>query len=98
MGYIRESIVSRPPLQGRSERDQRLDVHNSNVDQAAAEEGRCGATDLNTGRTCRQPALHRDGCIFDAAQQDPGVTDHPARDEPLPSRSSADHTPEAEIR
>jgi hypothetical protein len=45
----------------------RLDLHNSNVEQAAAEVGQCGTIDLTSGRICRLPALHRDGCDFEPA-------------------------------
>jgi len=40
-------------------------VHNSNVDQAAAEAGRCGTLNLHTGRVCQLPALHTGSCVFE---------------------------------
>ncbi len=47
---------------GRAAGEPRRDVHNSNVDEAAAKSGRCGTTNLATGRVCRLPALHSGGC------------------------------------
>ncbi len=49
----------------------RLDVHNSNVDEAAAKAGRCGTLDLRTGRVCRMPALHQDGHVFRSPEDAP---------------------------
>jgi hypothetical protein len=43
---------------------ERLDVHNASIDQPTAAAGCCGTTDLNTGRICRSPAGHADGCDF----------------------------------
>jgi hypothetical protein len=43
---------------------ERLDVHNSSIDQPTAVAGGCGTTDLSTGRICRFPAGHADGCDF----------------------------------
>ena len=57
-----ESVSSRP------EGEPRLDVHNSNVDQDTAETGRCGIVDLHSGRVCLLPALHPNGCHFQAPQ------------------------------
>ena len=46
----------------RPEGEPRLDLHNSNIEQVAAEVGQCGTIDLRSGRVCRLPALHPDGC------------------------------------
>jgi hypothetical protein len=43
---------------------ERLDVHNSSIDQPTAVAGYCGTTDLTTGRICLLPAGHVDGCDF----------------------------------
>lgn len=48
----------------RPEGEPRLDLHNSNVEQVAAEIGQCGTIDLRSGFVCRLPALHGDGCAF----------------------------------
>ncbi len=54
-----------PPADlGRPEGEARRDVHNSNVDQDAAEAGRCGTLNLHTGRVCQRPALHPGSCAF----------------------------------
>jgi hypothetical protein len=44
--------------------DERLDLHNAGIDELAAAAGRCGTIHLPTGRTCRAPARHADGCDF----------------------------------
>lgn len=46
-------------------RDERLDLHNAGIDELAAVAGRCGTIHLPTGRTCRAPARHTDGCDFE---------------------------------
>jgi hypothetical protein len=43
---------------------ERLDLHNPSIDQPSAAAGHCGTTDLATGRICRSPAGHADGCDF----------------------------------
>ena len=43
---------------------ERLDVHNASIDQPASSAGFCATTDLQTGRICRSPAGHPDGCDF----------------------------------
>jgi hypothetical protein len=53
------------PVSARPDGEPRLDLHNSNVDEDAAGTGRCGTLDLNSGRVCRLPALHSDGCVFE---------------------------------
>jgi hypothetical protein len=65
------SQASIPRAADRPEGESRLDVHNANVDEDTAKTGRCGTVDLRTGRVCRLPALHPDGCDFEAP-------DHPA--------------------
>jgi hypothetical protein len=55
-----------PLLSTRPQGTARLDFHNANVDEESAGAGRCGTLDLKTGRVCRQPALHPDGCDFEA--------------------------------
>jgi hypothetical protein len=42
----------------------RLDLHNSSIEESAAAVGRCGMTHLNTGRVCQEPHRHADGCAF----------------------------------
>jgi hypothetical protein len=64
--------MSQIPLSGRPEGQPRLDVHNSNVDENRADTGQCGTLDLRTGRVCRLPALHSDGCDF-GAPRDPTI-------------------------
>ena len=54
--------------------DDRLDLHNSSIEESAAAAGHCGMTDLHTGRVCQEPAHHVDGCDFVA----PGTTTAPA--------------------
>jgi len=44
---------------------QRLDVHNVNVNSAAAAQGLCGFTHLASGRVCRLPSRHSGACAFD---------------------------------
>jgi hypothetical protein len=56
--------MDEPELSGRPKGEPRLDVHNANVDENRAETGECGTLDLRTGRVCRLPALHADGCDF----------------------------------
>ncbi len=50
---------------GRPEGEARRDVHNSNVDQTAAEAGRCGTVNHRTGGVCQLPALHTGNCAFE---------------------------------
>ena len=49
----------------------RLDVHNTNINEAAARAGRCGTVHLPTGRMCRLPALHDGACQL--AFTDPAI-------------------------
>jgi hypothetical protein len=56
--------MDEPELSGRPKGEPCLDVHNANVDESRAETGECGTVDLRTGRICRLPALHPDGCDF----------------------------------
>ena len=49
---------------------ERLEIHNIEVDVAAAGQHLCGTLHLPTGRVCRLPERHRGGCQF---------TDRPAR-------------------
>jgi hypothetical protein len=44
--------------------DDRLDLHNSSIEESAAAAGHCGMTHLNTGRVCQEPHHHVDGCAF----------------------------------
>jgi hypothetical protein len=46
---------------------ERLDLHNIAIDEPAAMAGRCGTIHLPTGRVCRAPARHADGCDFGPA-------------------------------
>ena len=50
---------------------ERIDVHNTNVNEAAARAGRCGMVHLPTGRMCRLPSLHEGACDF--AFTDPAI-------------------------
>lgn len=52
---------------GRPVSEPRLDLHNSNVEQVAAETGQCATIDLRNGRICRLPAMHAGGCTFEPA-------------------------------
>ena len=54
--------------------DDRLDVHNPNVDEAATA-GRCGTVHLSTGRMCPLPSLHDGACQF--ASTDPAIRNLP---------------------
>jgi hypothetical protein len=65
-------MMSDPPDAGRPEGEPRLDVHNRNVDEDKAETGLCGTLDLRSGRVCRLPALHPDGCDFQTPQHPAG--------------------------
>ena len=49
----------------------RLDVHNTNINEAAACAGRCGTVHLPTGRMCQLPALHPGACQL--AFTDPAI-------------------------
>ena len=40
----------------------RLDLHNISTDFTAASLGRCGFTDLNSGRVCQLPHRHPGAC------------------------------------
>lgn len=44
--------------------ERRLDLHNLNVDSAAAAEGLCGFTHLASGRVCGLPFRHAGACRF----------------------------------
>lgn len=68
--------MAEPPVGGRAEEEERLDIHNTSVDQVTAEAGRCGRVDLRTGSMCRLPALHEGGCDFSSPTQITG-TDRP---------------------
>jgi hypothetical protein len=50
---------------------ERADLHNANVDEAAAQDDRCGIDDLRTGRVCRLQARHPGPCEL-AATDDGG--------------------------
>ena len=43
---------------------ERLDLHNSSIEESAAAAGHCGMTDLHTGRVCHEPQNHLGGCTF----------------------------------
>lgn len=44
--------------------DERLDLHNANVDQLAARTGSCAVLELTSGRICIRPARHAGPCDF----------------------------------
>jgi hypothetical protein len=46
---------------------QRLDRHNPEIDDDAAEAGLCGMTHLPTGRRCLLPLHHVGSCVFQDA-------------------------------
>lgn len=46
----------------RSDHKTRLDLHNININFAAASRGRCGFTHLDSGRVCQLPHRHRGPC------------------------------------
>ena len=50
---------------------ERIDVHNTNVNEAAAAAGRCGMVHLPTGRMCRLRSLHEGACQL--AFPDPAI-------------------------
>jgi hypothetical protein len=43
---------------------ERLDLHNSSIEESAAAAGHCGMTDLHNGRVCHEPRNHAGGCAF----------------------------------
>jgi len=49
----------------------RLDVHNTNINEAAARAGQCGTVHLPTGRMCQLTALHHGACQL--AFTDPAI-------------------------
>jgi hypothetical protein len=51
--------------------DDRLDLHNSSIEESAAAAGHCGMTDLHTGRVCQEPHHHIGGCAFVAPSSGP---------------------------
>jgi hypothetical protein len=53
---------------------ERLDLHNSSIDESAAAAGHCGMTDLHTGRVCQDPHHHSGGCAFVAPSLGGSVT------------------------
>jgi hypothetical protein len=55
--------ISAPRPAGAGER---LDLHNSSIEESAAAAGHCGMTDLHTGRVCQEPAHHVHSCDFAA--------------------------------
>jgi hypothetical protein len=61
---------------------ERLDLHNSSIDETAAAAGHCGMTDLHTGRVCQDPQDHSGSCSFVAAPATERRAD-PARAEAL---------------
>jgi hypothetical protein len=52
-----------------SDPQSRLDLHNININFAAASRGRCGFTHLDSGRVCQLPHRHRGPC--DLRPRDP---------------------------
>jgi hypothetical protein len=42
----------------------RIDLHNPEIDDDAADAGLCGMTHLPTGRCCRLPVHHAGSCRF----------------------------------
>jgi hypothetical protein len=46
---------------------ERLDPHNSSIEESAAAAGHCGMTDMHTGRVCQEPQDHSGSCAFVAS-------------------------------
>jgi hypothetical protein len=65
---------SKRERQMRPARPQRLDLHNVNVDFAAALRGLCGFTHLATGRVCELPNRHDGPCEFGRPISTRGLT------------------------
>ena len=59
------------PFDFRPPDHERYDLHNINIDDAAARANLCGTVDLHSGRICLLPALHPGGCRFEAPQHRP---------------------------
>ena len=53
--------------------DDRLDLHNSSIEESAAAAGHCGMTDLHTGRVCHEPQHHAGSCAFVAPSHERSV-------------------------
>lgn len=51
-------------LYGMTPPPERLDLHNSEVDELTARSNLCGYQDLRTGRVCKLPARHTGSCRF----------------------------------
>jgi hypothetical protein len=49
----------------------RNDLHNTNIDEGAAGDDRCGTTHLQDGRICLLPALHVGPCEFQLRDRRP---------------------------
>lgn len=49
-------------MNARTEVRRRLDLHNISIDFAAASDGRCGFTHLDSGRVCELPHRHYGPC------------------------------------
>jgi hypothetical protein len=63
------NVTPRPGVPGlaspaRRDRQDRLEIHNIEVDQALAVQHLCGNLQLPTGRVCLLPERHRGGCQF----------------------------------
>ena len=56
-------------MDDRTDVQQRLDLHNISIDFAAARDGRCGFTHLDTSRICLVPHRHRGPCQLQAQRQ-----------------------------
>jgi hypothetical protein len=64
-------MTTRPRMRCRASptvrrRQDRLEIHNSEVDQALADQRLCGNLHLPSGRVCLLPKRHRGGCQFTA--------------------------------
>lgn len=53
-------------MTGEAQIQRRLDLHNISTDFAAASSGRCGFTQLDTGRVCLLPHRHAGPCQVQA--------------------------------
>jgi hypothetical protein len=59
------------PLAYRDPTQERNDLHNTNIDEAAAGDDQCGTTHLQDGRVCLLPALHAGPCAFESRDRPP---------------------------
>jgi len=66
MGMTTRPGVSSSAFPLRHHRQERLELHNIDVDEALAGQHLCGNLHLPSGRVCLLPERHRGGCQFTA--------------------------------